>query len=544
MAKLTSAQRKNLPDSQFGLPEDKAYPMPDEQHVRSAIAYFHSCPREKRKELAGNINRIAKSFHMKIKLHKDSPFKPYADKDIIAAEAVMITESWFPISFEVPVKENDTFDGNINTREALNKAIAKIADRRLEKSYTLGNLEKATCNTDCVISDFVIDSDRKLTYDITRNFFYGNSVDDIMGRIKSTSSLIHNTNDLLGTIDEVIDGVKQNFDALAYMKKVKEVISANGNSPITMGLIDQKLKSVPGTPYSSKYLEKVQVPEFKNFPEELIQWGLKYKRQIKELTDACNEWLKKRGYPTVSMSKVCVLNDIMDRGAMDGFYYSTQDMLYLGYVHGRVYSVVHSAIARDEHNAQILVATLVLVHQIDKPAYAIEWMDKLYRTKKLPRVITKRIICQRHMPESSDTLEQLTEGVHLTKDGDLKFIFNSNKSYMDKYATFHKVMEENRKNGNVEAFKHDLAYMFALIVACENLMNKTDESTDTYKDALKARAFATNDYKRGMKWVMKKDPKFNFHKFYSDNNYDKEIYTIYSDDLAGLKKLIKKLAVY
>jgi hypothetical protein len=38
MAKLTTKQRKALPDSKFGLPEERKYPMPDEAHARNAKA--------------------------------------------------------------------------------------------------------------------------------------------------------------------------------------------------------------------------------------------------------------------------------------------------------------------------------------------------------------------------------------------------------------------------------------------------------------------------------------------------------------------------
>lgn len=36
MAKLTSAQRKSMPKSEFGLPGKKAYPMPDASHAENA----------------------------------------------------------------------------------------------------------------------------------------------------------------------------------------------------------------------------------------------------------------------------------------------------------------------------------------------------------------------------------------------------------------------------------------------------------------------------------------------------------------------------
>ena len=38
MATLTEKQRDKLPDSKYGLPEERKYPMPDKDHARNAKA--------------------------------------------------------------------------------------------------------------------------------------------------------------------------------------------------------------------------------------------------------------------------------------------------------------------------------------------------------------------------------------------------------------------------------------------------------------------------------------------------------------------------
>ncbi len=38
MAKLSEKKRDKLPDSAFGLPEERKYPMPDKAHARNAKA--------------------------------------------------------------------------------------------------------------------------------------------------------------------------------------------------------------------------------------------------------------------------------------------------------------------------------------------------------------------------------------------------------------------------------------------------------------------------------------------------------------------------
>ena len=49
--------RKDIPDSDFGIPSLRKYPMHDEKHVRLAIKFFNRCPKGYEKELAKNIDK-------------------------------------------------------------------------------------------------------------------------------------------------------------------------------------------------------------------------------------------------------------------------------------------------------------------------------------------------------------------------------------------------------------------------------------------------------------------------------------------------------
>lgn len=55
-------ERKDLPDSVFGRPERREYPMPDAAHVRAAEAYFRYCPEELKPKLARAILERAREF--------------------------------------------------------------------------------------------------------------------------------------------------------------------------------------------------------------------------------------------------------------------------------------------------------------------------------------------------------------------------------------------------------------------------------------------------------------------------------------------------
>ena len=65
--RLTYEEKKELPDSVFGLPERREYPMPDAAHVRAAEAYFRFCPDSLKPKLARAILSRAAQYGVDIK---------------------------------------------------------------------------------------------------------------------------------------------------------------------------------------------------------------------------------------------------------------------------------------------------------------------------------------------------------------------------------------------------------------------------------------------------------------------------------------------
>ena len=63
---LSSKERSSLDENQFGLPDERKYPLIDKKHVQSAISYFFKCPEKDRHELALNIQKAAKKFGVEI----------------------------------------------------------------------------------------------------------------------------------------------------------------------------------------------------------------------------------------------------------------------------------------------------------------------------------------------------------------------------------------------------------------------------------------------------------------------------------------------
>jgi hypothetical protein len=59
MADLTTSERKRLPRGRFGLPQLRAYPIPDAAHARAALARAaqFATPAE-REEIERNVHRL------------------------------------------------------------------------------------------------------------------------------------------------------------------------------------------------------------------------------------------------------------------------------------------------------------------------------------------------------------------------------------------------------------------------------------------------------------------------------------------------------
>ena len=64
MTKLSSDQRNKLNDSDFGIPEERMYPLHDKAHVESAAKLFGHADVKYKKSLARKILRRAKDFNI------------------------------------------------------------------------------------------------------------------------------------------------------------------------------------------------------------------------------------------------------------------------------------------------------------------------------------------------------------------------------------------------------------------------------------------------------------------------------------------------
>ena len=66
MLPIEENKRSNLKDSDFGIPEDRKFPLDTEQHVISAIKLFGHAEESKKKSLAKNIKKAADKYNIDI----------------------------------------------------------------------------------------------------------------------------------------------------------------------------------------------------------------------------------------------------------------------------------------------------------------------------------------------------------------------------------------------------------------------------------------------------------------------------------------------
>ena len=82
-AKLSSDKRDSLDSDQFGLPDQRKYPLNDKVHVNAAIKMFSHCPEKDRRKLAINILKAMEKFGMPAEIRADSPMVKYVPKKYI-----------------------------------------------------------------------------------------------------------------------------------------------------------------------------------------------------------------------------------------------------------------------------------------------------------------------------------------------------------------------------------------------------------------------------------------------------------------------------
>ena len=139
-----------------------------------------------------------------------------------------------------------------------------------------------------------------------------------------------------------------------------------------------------------------------------------------------------------------------------------------------------------------------------------------------------------------NNLKILTEGISIDKDGNVHIQYKPKKSYMDTYMEIHKILQENRKQKNVEGMKQNLVHIYLLLQSVEedlhkkNIFNKKDE-------LIKARTFLMNDFKTYLKEIHKYEPRFDLYEYFLNSKHSSINLYFNTDTVSGLKKLLTSI---
>lgn len=149
------------------------------------------------------------------------------------------------------------------------------------------------------------------------------------------------------------------------------------------------------------------------------------------------------------------------------------------------------------------------------------------------------------MESPSHLMTTLTESFEVLRDGTIKVTLPTKTTFMNEYATNHRLLKYNEQHGNYEGMKYNLIYHMILIENIEKnvLFNrKVNKDSELYKDAQKAHSFAKNDISIYLPKIKEHDRDFDINGFYKKIKADKATVTINGVETAlGLKRIFSSI---
>lgn len=187
-------------------------------------------------------------------------------------------------------------------------------------------------------------------------------------------------------------------------------------------------------------------------------------------------------------------------------------------------------VTRDNTNNDLVFITLY-----DNMSKDIEYFLTGHTNTYSKKVVLRRF--KARVTSDFNNLKILTEGINIDKDGNVHIKYRPKKSYMDSYMEIHKILQENRRQKNVEGMKQNLVHIYLLLQSVEEDLHK--KFSLTKKDELiKARTFLMNDFKTYLKEIQKYEPKFDLYEYVLNSEHSSVNLYFNTDTVSGLKKLI------
>jgi len=568
MAKLTAEQLKALPDNQFGLPETRQYPLPDEVHVTKAIQFFRYCKEDKRSTLAKNINRRAKELGMKIKVQPSSPFFKYCSRDIMK-EGTLVTE--FHIGQIAPIVplQPEVIKPNFNAdKNTPMERLKKVWDSK--KSLEEKNLQTFNITQTALMNEAKFDINMETTYRgiYDANYMLNSAKDfqnlDFKGAITLFDNLktrVFNSDfELYNKIfDYTSSGDVGNIiKALMSIRNLGILSAAIAHVNYSTSLTDDQKKEINnafrttvlsnGLPHINSFepgqyqtFSNIAFSKVKGMTDEDIAKINTFNRLVNsELMYLKSERIAKmifdervsRGmkeYQTAEVPPYHILHALMnisDDENKVGFYFYENDnidFLFIRLLKNLYYAIPFLIFHEDKSSEYDIL--LIKIYDSEDTEYNDGIINHFsIQHSKFP-VSWNEIhidLTPAKALEASDFTD-VYKGLQISSNGNISFLMGIEDSWNEKYQMCKKEMTNNEKEEAWDDFKCNLCFLFALINHIHKTYdNKEDSSKDT-SDAINTMNKSIELFKSSIKKISKVDKNFNFVQYYLDNNINSKI---------------------
>ena len=582
MAKLSAAQLKALPDSMFGLPKTRQYPMPDKAHVIKAIQFFKYCKDADKPELAKNINRRAKELKMQIKVQPTSAFYKYADKAILK-EATLVQE--FHIGQLSPIvtlqpevirmnfgngKMEDTTGplerlsklwGSKKSLEEKNAGTADIVTDAVHEHYeinasmleVLENIDfMSYMQTSWPNDDNDFNLSRRLYsrdnefYNRIQDSIKARKLDDIINQLKAMGTntmyacavaLINYTNDLTPTEKEYIVSSIPKVRQFTLDKVMKYGPDYDDATTITWPIKWDKSNKVNVTDDDIYNVDSFinligSLNQICNLLDKLV--AKRFGERVDVFIGDTGDLLYGADSPvTVGVKAEIDIFDYVRSNPSAGYYRKQTDKGTLDFIKigRRIYIVSYSYI-----NGKTYLY-LLAIFDYDNDEYNKNVIAFTLGANIKMSLITRIIEIRKHAKalEASD-FSDTYKGIQIDTNGNVSFLMDELESWTDKFNLCKKMLERNMRDKEYEHYKNNLCALFTLINLIYNRFNPSlmDDSQES-KTALNAMEKAIVLFKDSIASISKIQPEFNFVDYYMSLHYNEKIEVFKTLDDSELK---------
>lgn len=145
-------------------------------------------------------------------------------------------------------------------------------------------------------------------------------------------------------------------------------------------------------------------------------------------------------------------------------------------------------------------------------------------------------------------VQEIKANIDIRTDHDGVIIIKKKEKidFMNFYARSHRLLIEYEKVNNLESIKYELAKLWFMNVVIERKIIHTNFNFASKKkidDAKKARAFILNDFTKYLRFILSKQPTFNFQAYYEKTEFGIETYRIDKNAIIMMGEIIKGLLI-